>query len=209
MEVSVIFEHVFAISVAVIVYPFALCLATPTAIMTGTLTHEKATVTNAKVFTRMNRGRFLSLVASVEASSEHPLAKAIVEYAYHFHFFDESSGVAKDGKSHNIETKYFGWLLDILDFFVVPRKEIEENAKTGILVAYDNILIGVVRVANPLKREDFMAIEGLNIMRVSPVTVTGDNWITTCVAKELTNHPIEPKLPWHLDSNESGEYGEE
>ncbi|KAL3520362.1 hypothetical protein ACH5RR_018511 [Cinchona calisaya] len=197
MEVSVVFSHVFAISVVVISYPCALCLATATAVMVSTGVEASNGVL-------IKGGDGLE-----KASSEHPLAKAIVEYAYHFRFFDESSGVAKDGKSHNIETKYFGWLLDILDFVVVPRKEIEENAKTSILVAYDNILIGVVRVANPLKREDFMVIEDLNIMLVSPVMVTSDNWITTCVAKELTNHPIEPKLPRHFDSNDSGEYGEE
>uniref|UniRef100_A0A9I9CQH4 HMA domain-containing protein n=1 Tax=Cucumis melo TaxID=3656 RepID=A0A9I9CQH4_CUCME len=47
---------------------------------TGTLTQGKATVTTAKVFTEISRGDFLKLVASAEASSEHPLGKAMVEF---------------------------------------------------------------------------------------------------------------------------------
>ncbi|XP_027184980.1 copper-transporting ATPase RAN1 [Coffea eugenioides] len=188
---------------------------------TGTLTQGKATVTDAKVFTGMDRGQFLTLVASAEANSEHPLGKAILEYARHFHFFDQSSGATKDGKNYSIETKYPGWLLDVSDFSAVPGKgvkcftdgkqvlvgnrklltesgvvipnhaenfvvELEESAKTGILVAYNNVLIGVIGIADPLKREATVVIEGLKKMGVCPVMVTGDNWRTArAVAKEV------------------------
>ncbi|KAH6763634.1 copper-exporting ATPase / responsive-to-antagonist 1 / copper-transporting ATPase [Perilla frutescens var. frutescens] len=196
---------------------------------TGTLTQGKASVTTAKVFSSMDRGEFLTLVASAEvqnpkflslpffshASSEHPLAKAILEYARHFHFFDDLTDM-KDG--HN---KSFGWLLDVSDFSALPgqgvqcfidgkkilvgnRKlmaencvsvsehvenfvvELEESAKTGILVAYDNDLIGVLGIADPLKREAAVVIEGLKKMDINPVMVTGDNWRTArAVAKEV------------------------
>ncbi|KAK6150231.1 hypothetical protein DH2020_017756 [Rehmannia glutinosa] len=187
---------------------------------TGTLTQGKATVTTAKVFSGMDRGEFLTLVASAEASSEHPLAKAVLEYARHFHFFDEPSAF-KDGQIHGLESKSFGWLLDVSDFSALPgqgvqcfiggkkilvgnRKlmtenclaipdhvenfvvELEESAKTGILVAYDNDIIGVLGVADPLKREAPVVIEGLIKMGVNPVMVTGDNWRTArAVAKEV------------------------
>ncbi|CAA0823815.1 Copper-transporting ATPase RAN1 [Striga hermonthica] len=177
---------------------------------TGTLTQGKATVAAAKVFSGMDRGDFLTLVASAEASSEHPLAKAILEYARHFHFFGEPAA-----------TNSFGWLLDVSDFCALPgqgvqcfiggkkilvgnRKlmmenrvaisdhvedfvvELEESAKTGILVAYDNDIIGVIGVADPLKREAPVVIEGLKKMGVKPVMVTGDNWRTArAVAKEV------------------------
>ncbi|KAL3616689.1 serine/threonine protein kinase Ran1 [Castilleja foliolosa] len=187
---------------------------------TGTLTQGKATVTTAKVFTGMDRGEFLTLVASAEASSEHPLGKAILEYTRHFHFFDEPSAT-KDGQDHGMESKSFEWLLDISDFSALPgqgvqcvingkkilvgnRKlmtenrvavqdhvekfvvELEESAKTGILVAYDSEIIGVLGVADPLKREAAVVIEGLIKMGVNPVMVTGDNWRTArAVAKEV------------------------
>ncbi|KZV22160.1 hypothetical protein F511_33790 [Dorcoceras hygrometricum] len=187
---------------------------------TGTLTQGKATVTTAKVFSGMDRGEFLALVASAEASSEHPLAKAILEYARHFHDFDEPN-TTKNAQTCKLESKSFGWLLDASDFSALPgqgvqcfiggkkilvgnRKlmienwitipvhvenfvvELEESAKTGILVAYDNDLIGVLGVADPLKREAAVVVEGLMKMGVNPVMVTGDNWRTArAVAKEV------------------------
>ncbi|KAE9598705.1 putative cu(+) exporting ATPase [Lupinus albus] len=186
---------------------------------TGTLTQGKATVTTAKVFTGMERGEFLTLVASAEASSEHPLAKTILEYARHFHFFDDSS-VTTDTQNDGKELK-FGWLFDVSDFSALPGRgvqcfidgkrilvgnrklivengieisteaentvvDLEESAETGILVAYDDILIGVLGVADPLKREASVVIEGLQKIGVMPVMVTGDNWRTArAVAKEV------------------------
>ncbi|MCH98387.1 copper-transporting ATPase RAN1-like, partial [Trifolium medium] len=64
--------------------------------------------------------------------------------------------------------------------------ELEQTAQTGILVSYDDILIGVLGVADPLKREASVVIEGLQKMGVIPVMVTGDNWRTArAVAKEV------------------------
>ncbi|KAL6992138.1 serine/threonine protein kinase Ran1 [Sarracenia purpurea var. burkii] len=187
---------------------------------TGTLTQGKASVTTVKVYTQMERGEFLTLVASAEASSEHPLAKAVVEYARHFHFLDEPS-VTKDVQNHSKEAKFSPWLLDVSDFSAFPGRgvqcfidekqvlvgnrkllnengvsipsfaedfviELEESAKTGILVAYDSALIGVLGVADPLKREAAVVVEGLRKMGVKPVMVTGDNWRTArAVAKEV------------------------
>uniref|UniRef100_A0A1J3GQ07 Copper-transporting ATPase RAN1 n=1 Tax=Noccaea caerulescens TaxID=107243 RepID=A0A1J3GQ07_NOCCA len=185
---------------------------------TGTLTQGKATVTTAKVFSEMDRGEFLTLVASAEASSEHPLAKAIVGYARHFHFLDES---AEDGETNNKESQNSGWLLNTSDFSALPGKgiqclvneklilvgnrklmsenaitipdhvekfvaDLEESAKTGVIVAYDGVLVGVMGIADPLKREAIVVVEGLLRMGVTPIMVTGDNWRTArAVAKEV------------------------
>ncbi|WVZ22118.1 hypothetical protein V8G54_000662 [Vigna mungo] len=214
---------------------------------TGTLTQGKSTVTAARVFTGMDRGEFLTLVASAEtaqlpheywhsetrlrkilltlyhlilfASSEHPLGKAIVQYARHFLFFDESSPTS--GTKNDAAVFKSGWLYDVSDFSALPGRgvqcfidgkrilvgnrklleengieistevesfvvELEESAKTGILVAYDDVLTGVLGIADPLKREASVVIEGLRKMGVIPVMVTGDNWRTArAVAKEV------------------------
>lgn len=64
--------------------------------------------------------------------------------------------------------------------------ELEDSAKTGILVAHDDILVGVLGVADPLKREASVVIEGLKKMGIQPVIVTGDNWRTArAVAQEV------------------------
>lgn len=77
-------------------------------------------------------------------------------------------------------------ILDNEEKFVV---DLEDSAKTGILVAYDGNLIGVLGVADPLKREAAVVVEGLSKMGVRPVMVTGDNWRTArAVAKEVCLH---------------------
>lgn len=72
---------------------------------------------------------------------------------------------------------------DHVESFVV---ELEESARTGILVAYDDNLIGVMGIADPVKREAAVVVEGLLKMGVRPVMVTGDNWRTAhAVAREV------------------------
>lgn len=73
--------------------------------------------------------------------------------------------------------------------------ELEESAKTGILVAFNGKLIGVLGVADPLKREAAVVVEGLGKMGVRPVMVTGDNWRTArAVAKEVCIYLSVSKL---------------
>ena len=65
-------------------------------------------------------------------------------------------------------------------------EELEESAKTGVIVAYSGQLVGVMGVADPLKREAAVVVEGLLRMGVRPIMVTGDNWRTArAVAKEV------------------------
>ncbi|CAN8246093.1 unnamed protein product [Cochlearia groenlandica] len=185
---------------------------------TGTLTQGKSTVTTAKVFSKMDNGEFFTLVASAEANSEHPLAKAIVDYARHFHFLDETT---EDGETNNKDSQNSEWLLNSSDFSALPGKgisclvnekmilvgnrklmsensiaipdhvekfvaELEESAKTGVIVAYSGELIGVMGIADPLKREAVVVVEALLRMGVQPIMVTGDNWRTAkAVAKEV------------------------
>lgn len=184
---------------------------------TGTLTQGKASVTSTRVFSGMELGEFLTLVASAEASSEHPLGKAIVDYAFHYHFF----GKIEDSTKQKKEQILSEWLVEASDFKSLPGKgvqcfingrrvlvgnrrllmdngiiipseaenflvELENNAKTGVLVAYDGSFIGVVGVADPLKREAAVVVQGLKKMGVKPIMVTGDNWRTArAVAKEV------------------------
>ncbi|RWW65740.1 hypothetical protein BHE74_00026936 [Ensete ventricosum] len=187
---------------------------------TGTLTQGKAAVSTAKVFAEMGLGDFLTLVASAEASSEHPLARAVLDYAHHYHFFDELPTV-KGATKQIREDILSEWLLEANNFSALPGRgvqclingksvlvgnrfllaengvivtkeaedfliDLEGNAKTGVLVAYDGTFIGLLGIADPMKREAAVVIEGLKKMGIHPVMVTGDNWRTAqAVAKEV------------------------
>jgi Cu+-exporting ATPase len=154
-----------------------------------------------------------------QASSEHPLAKAVLDYAFHFHFFGKLPS-SKDGIEQRKDEVLSQWLLEAEDFSAVPGKgvqcsingkhvlvgnrtlitengvtippeaesflvDLESNAKTGILVAYDGDFVGLMGITDPLKREAAVVVEGLKKLGVHPVMLTGDNWRTAqAVAKE-------------------------
>ncbi|XP_031484273.1 cation-transporting ATPase HMA5 [Nymphaea colorata] len=196
---------------------------------TGTLTQGRPAVTSVKVFKEMELGDFLKLVASAEASSEHPLARATIEYAHHYHFLGEPL-VTKGSGMHSKDSKYSFWLHNVTEFLALPGKgvqclingklvlvgnrkllleggvsiplqaetylaEMEEYAKTGILVAYDGAFIGILIVSDPLKREAAVVIEGLKKMGILPVMVTGDNLRTArSIAKEVGITRVEAEV---------------
>ncbi|KVI03063.1 Cation-transporting P-type ATPase [Cynara cardunculus var. scolymus] len=227
-----VFALMFSISVVVIACPCALGLATPTAVMvaTGVGANNGVLIKGGDALERAQKVKYVifdktgtltqgkATVTTVKASSEHPLAKAILEYARHFNFF-ENPTATDESQSHSNESAMSGWLLEATDFSAIPGRgvgnrsllaekgiaiptnienfvvDLEENAKTGILVAYDSVLIGVVGVADPLKREAAVVVEGLKKMGVRPIMVTGDNWRTArAVAKEVDIQDIRAEV---------------
>jgi hypothetical protein len=62
---------------------------------------------------------FISLfIYIIQASSEHPLAKAVLAYARHFHFFDDSSATTENNAKS-------GWLFDVSDFSALPGRGVQ------------------------------------------------------------------------------------
>lgn len=86
-----------------------------------------------------------------QSSSEHPLAKAILEYARHFHFFNEPSAAA-DAKSNGLESKSFEWLHDVSGFSSLSGKGVQ------CFIGGKKILVSVLRQSNlsPNERENFI-----------------------------------------------------
>ncbi|XP_071726419.1 probable copper-transporting ATPase HMA5 [Rutidosis leptorrhynchoides] len=171
---------------------------------TGTLTIGKPLVVNTRLLKNMVLGELYELVAAAEVNSEHPLAKAIVEYAKKFRQDEENPiwAEAKEFESitgHGVQAivqnkevivgnkslmlkKNIGISVDAEEILT----EIEEMAQTGILVCIDGQLTGVIAISDPLKPGAREVISILKSMKVKGIVVTGDNWGTAnSIAKEV------------------------
>ncbi|XP_058200778.1 probable copper-transporting ATPase HMA5 isoform X2 [Rhododendron vialii] len=171
---------------------------------TGTLTTGKPVVVNTRLLKNMVLREFYELVAAAEVNSEHPLAKAIVEYAKKFQEDEENPAwpEAKDFKSitghgvkaivRNMELIVGNKSLMLEENIVIPvdaeemLAETEGLAQTGVLVAVDRELVGVLAISDPLKPSAGEVLSILKSMKVRSIMVTGDNWGTAnSIAKEV------------------------
>ncbi|BAT73085.1 hypothetical protein VIGAN_01054300 [Vigna angularis var. angularis] len=171
---------------------------------TGTLTIGKPVVVNTKLFTNMVLREFYELVAAAEVvNSEHPLAKAVVEYAKRLR--DEENpiwpeardfvSIAGHGVKAMVRNKEIlvGNKTLMADHNValpIDAEEIlaeaEAMAQTGIIVSINREVVGILAVSDPLKPAAQEVISILKSMKVRSIMVTGDNWGTAnSIAKEV------------------------
>ncbi|CAH8255972.1 unnamed protein product [Arabidopsis lyrata] len=171
---------------------------------TGTLTMGKPVVVKTNLLKNMVLREFYELVAATEVNSEHPLAKAIVEYAKKFRDDEENpawpeardfvsitgKGVKATVKGREIMVGNKNLMDDHKVFIPVDAEELladsEDMAQTGILVSINSELIGVLSVSDPLKPSAREAISILKSMNIKSIMVTGDNWGTAnSIAREV------------------------
>lgn len=174
---------------------------------TGTITKGKPQVTDI-VEIDISQAELLKLAGSIENYSEHPLAKAIVEYV-------QSQGV-EIGVIDNFEMIQGQGLKGIVDNHVllsgnqrlmeshgidlsVVQKQSKEFAllgKTPLYYAYHNKVIGMIVVSDVLKETSFAAIQMLKDMNLSVYMLTGDNAFTAkAIGDKLGIEVIAEVLP--------------
>ncbi|KAF6172374.1 hypothetical protein GIB67_022597 [Kingdonia uniflora] len=171
---------------------------------TGTLTIGKPLVVDTKLFHNMVLRDFYELVAATEVNSEHPVAKAVIEYAKKFREDDEHHiwpeardffsitgyGVKATVQNREIIVGNKSLMLESKIPLPVEAEEVlveaEIKAHTGILVSVDRKVVGVIEISDPLKPGAREVISLLKSMNVTSIMVTGDNWGTAnSIAKEV------------------------
>ncbi|KAJ8768404.1 hypothetical protein K2173_021557 [Erythroxylum novogranatense] len=171
---------------------------------TGTLTIGKPVVVNTRLLKTMALRDFYELIAATEVNSEHPLAKAIVEYAKKFKEDEENpvwpkardfisiTGHGVKAMVHCKKIMVGNKSLMTDNNIVIPidveemLADIEGMAQTGILVSVDDELTGVLAISDPMKPSAYEVISLLKSMNVRSIMVTGDNWGTAnSIAKEV------------------------
>ena len=152
---------------------------------TGTLTLGKPVVRS--VFSVNSETSLLRMVAAAEASSEHPLAAAIVAYALsravlppnvdHFESF-AGRGVKAEIENTTVLVGKPGFLSDQgvrLDHVQDRIESLEREGHTVIVAAQDRNLLGVVALGDEIRSDAASAIAAMKRANLTPILVTGDN----------------------------------
>ncbi|EPE2686863.1 MULTISPECIES: heavy metal translocating P-type ATPase [Vibrio] len=164
---------------------------------TGTLTQGKPSV--QQVFTHAtSQEDLLALAYAAERQSEHPLAKAVCDYAKRHDAKDVSLDKFENVRGRGILATYQDkpLLIGSLQFMQAENVEtsalksaIDEcakNAWTPVAVALNGELIGLIAIADPLKSDAKQALSALKSQGIKTVMLTGDNQhVANAIGQEL------------------------
>ncbi|HEV2571871.1 MAG TPA: heavy metal translocating P-type ATPase [Beijerinckiaceae bacterium] len=174
---------------------------------TGTLTEGKPAVTAIVPAQGFNEAELLRLAASVERSSEHPLALAIVKAAQERGItlakvsdFDSPNGKGAIGTvdGHRIalgNALFFGELRVGIEALAAEAEKLRGDGATAIFAAVDDKLAGIFAIADPVKASTPTALKALREAGLKIVMLTGDNRTTAkAVATKLGLTDVEAEV---------------
>jgi Cu+-exporting ATPase len=173
---------------------------------TGTLTEGKPRVIAAVPAEGIDEARLLSLAASLERSSEHPLAAAIVASARERGLslqdttdFQSVTGKGVNGRvgAHRVVVGNAKLLESAPSAAALERQadEFRDQGATVMYVAVDERPAGILAVADPIKSSTPTALDSLKATQVRIVMLTGDNRKTAgAVATRLGISDIEAEV---------------
>ena len=155
---------------------------------TGTLTKGYPEVTDFKIESKVNTEELLSAVAAVESLSQHPLAKAIVNYA---HESDAENAEVTDFQSVTGKGAYgivdgkkiaIGSLSWAQELSVIPEAalqfatKLQREGKSVMAIVTDTDYSGLIAVADPIREESEAVLQKLKEIGIHhTVMLTGDH----------------------------------
>lgn len=156
---------------------------------TGTLTHGNLLVSDLVSFNKsISEKEMLTLTASAEALSEHPLAKAIIAYAKKQNIVIEPAadftmvpgkGVRAKAGDSEILCGNGKWLAELaIGFDKVASDTLEgfrKQGKAAIITAKDNQVIGVIALSDTLRENALGMIKEIKKTHTEAVLLTGDH----------------------------------
>lgn len=160
---------------------------------TGTLTNGKPEVTDIESYSDLSEKEILRIAASIEKSSEHSLAEAIMSYTEKELANSKGTNLLKTSSfkaipGYGIESKigktkyYFGNRKLIEKIAKLNLEKVDEKisklsrqGKTAMILSNEKEILGVVAVADTVKDTSFEAIEKLKKMGIEIYMITGDN----------------------------------
>jgi|AntRauTorckE6833_2_1112554.scaffolds.fasta_scaffold02638_10 Cu+-exporting ATPase len=176
---------------------------------TGTITKGQPEVTDLVTVNNTDEDELLQLAASVESGSEHPLGVSIVNGAkdrgIEVKDIEDFGAVTGKGVKATIEGKeILVGSRRLMEEAGLDASELEDEmirlekeAKTAMLVATEDKLLGIVAVADALKEDSVSAIKELHEIGLQSAMITGDNQRTAeAIASEVgIDHVVAEVLP--------------
>jgi len=165
---------------------------------TGTLTEGRPKLVAIEAVGKMKENDLLQLSASLENSSEHPIALAIMEELERKNIqllrvkdFDSITGQGISGVVNGYAIVIGN--VHLFESLQIDTKKLKERAEslredgaTVVLIAIDNEAAGLIAVADPIKETTQDAIDALHQEGLKVVMITGDNLTTAnAVARKL------------------------
>ena len=157
---------------------------------TGTITEGEPKVTDIITGDGILQNELLTIAYGLERKSEHPLAKAVVNYVEESgdknSFAEEVTGfkvVAGNGLKGMLDTnvvaggnlKFISEYCNVSDDLRNKADDLSSEGKTPLFFARDNELMGIIAVADTIKKDSPHAIKELQNMGIRVVMITGDN----------------------------------
>jgi P-type Cu+ transporter len=152
---------------------------------TGTITIGKPTLVDIQNLSDLKDNELVSILASLEKKSEHPIAHAIINYAKEKNVematvlnFESIKGKGLKGSINNLE--YFvgnaKLIQDLgISFDTSKIEEFTAQGKTPVILATKEKVLGFVMVADEIKAESVDAVKNLHALGIKVVMLTGDD----------------------------------
>jgi Cu+-exporting ATPase len=174
---------------------------------TGTLTEGRPRVTAILAAGGTAENELLRLAASVERSSEHPLARAIVTAATErrLALADAREFAAPSGKGatalvdgRRLALGNARWLAELgiaTDALAAKAEALRQDGATVVFVAIDQTAAGLIAIADPVRPTTADALAALRAQGIRVVMLTGDNRTTaSAVARALAIEEVEAEV---------------
>lgn len=154
---------------------------------TGTITAGEPTVTDVIPAESITADELLSMAVSLEAKSEHPLAKAIIRRGEELSMepaevtdFEALPGnglhAVNNGKQLlGGSLKFLSEQTGVSDELRRQAEDLAEQGKTPLLFAQDGKILGIIAVADTMKEDSPKAIQELRKLGIRVIMLTGDN----------------------------------
>jgi Cu+-exporting ATPase len=178
---------------------------------TGTITEGKPKVTDILPAEEMGQERFLALAASLEAASEHPLAQAILSEAKFRNLplskvldFRALPGQGLEARLDQEQERYYAGNRGLMEAhgidissFIGQEERLSHQGKTPLYFATERNLLGIIAVADVIKKTSAEAVASLQLMGLDVVMLTGDNERTAqAIARQVgIKHVLSGVMP--------------